>query len=1000
MDGQSNGGGMSSSSTELPDLHSDAMDPYHNGVDEIDLGVLANPNKIETEIQKLSEHEDVSEEELMHFDEVSQNANDILAGKMESAGFHDNPQQNINSVVNPASGFVPSPTFAVSPPKVYGEEDDDVPGQDFAASFHNKFTAPQSEIETAGIVNKAFENDTMSQGRTQPVRVNFGDNVVNTFDNSVMAATQAQTMPGGPQQQLQSLPQQPLESKNVEASSSSRSSRSKTVSSHEQTESDASAHRKELKERQRQQRKKEKRRRERLPHERTYGELQEERYEDWEKKIQNDVQEAINTEKRELLLLFAEKEAEGYKMNRKFTMASDINEMRFWFYKLLRDSRTDDEVAHLRSHLVEGTRLLLTLNDKVFDNPLGLSDMLDFPDVLSSMLTGSWDRHIRDYVKSKHSLQGPPPQPIKNLGLNLLHLFISHHRKKAAEEQKEKAEREKMQREAVLAASKNGNLAQNPYDAIFGNYSTNLMRGREGINPMELPHYAQTMPQYHNSPDFQAFLQYKRAKEQAEFQEFMDAKSQSKFGGTGGGGLIPNNVQNTTKSVNFAARPVQVQPQPQRSTQSVAKQTNLQPPPSFLKDSFAQMGGSASPIPNDLGAPDVASIDASRDFRTPASHKDRVASSSTHASNSGLAGNSSRVSRSDKLLLSTSAHSLDSSTSSSSSMLAKAPQKPPLQLQAPTRSPPPNTLPRAYREISPGAQLLQKIGKAGGTIDERQIPLPPVPAITRESVQKLQEQLAAQANAAQKAQTVVQKKETENLKAIRPVDREKIAQLIQNAKPKPKFEPPEESSQSKSGSSEQSSAQRDVTSSDNTKSDSTNRDENSTDSGANDTESDYDRILREMEEECEEMDSEETVKKLNDVKFIPVGAHAIDNNSKDNRIIDMLKMFQSFMAEPPKGTRPTAQSSMFSNLDELLATDSSSGQEQQPIRKKKTVGEKKKKNKKRLEIGDSAEETSSPDEEDDENNSSNKSSSASFKLNSENQDLAKIKIGKDGRFAF
>lgn len=93
----------SSSSTTLPDLHPDAMKSYDNGVGELDLAVLANPNKLQTEIQKLSEHE-VTQEEKMHFDEVSESANDILMGTMETAGFHDNPPPQ--GVANPAGGFV------------------------------------------------------------------------------------------------------------------------------------------------------------------------------------------------------------------------------------------------------------------------------------------------------------------------------------------------------------------------------------------------------------------------------------------------------------------------------------------------------------------------------------------------------------------------------------------------------------------------------------------------------------------------------------------------------------------------------------------------------------------------------------------------------------------------------------------------------------------------------------------------------------------------------
>ena len=45
-------GKSGSSSTTLPDLHSQAYDSYANGVDEVDCAVLANPNKLQPTIQK------------------------------------------------------------------------------------------------------------------------------------------------------------------------------------------------------------------------------------------------------------------------------------------------------------------------------------------------------------------------------------------------------------------------------------------------------------------------------------------------------------------------------------------------------------------------------------------------------------------------------------------------------------------------------------------------------------------------------------------------------------------------------------------------------------------------------------------------------------------------------------------------------------------------------------------------------------------------------------
>ena len=427
------------------------------------------------------------------------------------------------------------------------------------------------------------------------------------------------------------------------------------------------------------------------------------------------------------------------------------------------------------------------------------------------------------------------------------------------------------------------------------------------------------------------------------------------------------------------------------------KKQPVPPPPSFLKDTMSRMNLSASPLPNDLGAPDVASIDASGDFRAPTSHNDRVATASmTHASNSRLVGSQKEVSRSEKqLLLSVDESAAATASSSSSSSSSASRPRPPLpQLQVASRkaageSPSRNVLPRAYQELSPGAKLLQKIAKTG-KMDEKQMPALPVPAISRESVQKLQKQLGQRIVEQEKTEkkvttTTKQVPEKTALKAIRPVDREKIAQLIQKAKPMSKFEPPASES---SGSTQDES--------DHTKSESTStgQQSKSSDSGTQESESEYDRILREMEEECEELDDKAVVAELNDVKFVPMGAKAIDDNNKDNRIIDMLKMFQAFMAEPPKGTRPTAQSSMFSDVDSLLETDGA--ESSSSVTKKKTKKEKISK-RRRMQVGESQENSSEKTDEDAE---SNKSSTTSFKLTSENQDLARHKIDSNGRFTF
>ena len=74
---------------------------------------------------------------------------------------------------------------------------------------------------------------------------------------------------------------------------------------------------------------------------------------DEKKKIIVDLLQQEEREKRELLMLFAEKEEEGVKFNRRFNMDSDLQEMRFWYYKLTRD-RTKDEIS---DYLKKGYKL-------------------------------------------------------------------------------------------------------------------------------------------------------------------------------------------------------------------------------------------------------------------------------------------------------------------------------------------------------------------------------------------------------------------------------------------------------------------------------------------------------------------------------------------------------------------------------------------------------------------------------------------------------------------
>lgn len=185
-------------------------------------------------------------------------------------------------------------------------------------------------------------------------------------------------------------------------------------------------------------------------HRRSGGKAKEPTYEDFQAEIQRKVKEEELTEKREMLMLFYEKEQyEHIKMTRKFTIDSDLNEMRWWYYKLIRDCRINDEVEHLKMNLIQGSRFLLFINSTVLKNPLNLR-MGNFPHELSVKLNTEWDRHLRDYVKSKCGISGPKPNPIRNLAWGVVNHAINYHREQLA---KEEAEESKKKRELEQAAA-------------------------------------------------------------------------------------------------------------------------------------------------------------------------------------------------------------------------------------------------------------------------------------------------------------------------------------------------------------------------------------------------------------------------------------------------------------------------------------------------------------------------------------------------------------------
>ena len=188
---------------------------------------------------------------------------------------------------------------------------------------------------------------------------------------------------------------------------------------------------------------------------------------DFQENLQKQVKERVETEKREMLMLFYEKETyEGVKMARKFTMQSDLNEMRWWYYKLIRDSRINDEVENMKNNIVQGARFLLFFNKTILKNPLNLR-MKDFPKELSKQLNTDWDRHLRDFVKSKCGISGPKPNPVRNLAWNVVNSAINYHRNQMALEDQEEQQRKKdEEREREKQQQQFQQRAFNPYQSF------------------------------------------------------------------------------------------------------------------------------------------------------------------------------------------------------------------------------------------------------------------------------------------------------------------------------------------------------------------------------------------------------------------------------------------------------------------------------------------------------------------------------------------------------
>lgn len=183
--------------------------------------------------------------------------------------------------------------------------------------------------------------------------------------------------------------------------------------------------------------------------EQTYAEYQEE--------IRRKVKQQQDMEKREMLLLFYEKQRyDNVQVPKKFFeqgLNSDLYEMRWWYYKLIRDTRINDAVSSMKHNIVQGARMALFLNSTI-GNPLNLRLDNDFPSELGNRLNTSTDRHLREYVKSKCGVGGPKPNPVRHIVQDIFECGWNYHRNKMAMEESDKRKNGQRSAEPPKAAGK------------------------------------------------------------------------------------------------------------------------------------------------------------------------------------------------------------------------------------------------------------------------------------------------------------------------------------------------------------------------------------------------------------------------------------------------------------------------------------------------------------------------------------------------------------------
>jgi hypothetical protein len=240
----------------------------------------------------------------------------------------------------------------------------------------------------------------------------------------------------------------------------------------------------------------------------------EQSFAEFEAEIQRQAKEQEDTEKREMILLFYEKQNfEKIKVPAKFlgedAMNCDLHEMRWWYYKLVRDTRIQDAVGGIKQNIVQFARAALITNNTI-GNPLNLRLDANFPTELASVLNNKLDRHLRDYVKSKCGISGPKPNPMRHVAMGVFETVWNYHRNRVALENSEK----KAQRDANAAA------AQHQQQQQHDMFNPARMFGQQPLFPhQQQPLYPQ-QPTYAVNPDeYQQFLHWKQMAAARQYQQ-------------------------------------------------------------------------------------------------------------------------------------------------------------------------------------------------------------------------------------------------------------------------------------------------------------------------------------------------------------------------------------------------------------------------------------------------------------------------------------------------